>query len=815
MTSLQSDPDNASGEMPSLVVDAAMQYADNGIPVVLFDVRPGNHKQCGNLVGDASDDNDKWHEHVSSDKAVIRCWLDQFGARATGLATSPGAADCVVLDVDKPDEIPVDWWQRLDTAVFQSTRTDDDRRGHYWFDLPPGERFENFSFPWGEVRCDGGGLILWPTRHAKTAAGGRYKWIRQGDTQPLPDAVATMLRTKGQRQGGVVPVTAADVKAFCAAHVGNEHPPALANLTRRLAAEQTDTRSLLRMYLRIAAQEARVSMYPYQTAIDELRKAAARSYALRGRTLDEVDFTGLVRNGIAQARLKTIEQCEAEANRQYGSAHNSEENTGSLDAVNADLARDESADAGQPDQSADPSGNAVDSDDATTDDEAESFWSSSPQLSDLRQFAHARMVGQWAMLGNALARIIAHIPPHVVLPPTVGDYASLNLFVAVVGRSGDSKSASMAAASSWLRTEPDYPPSKPGSGEGLAKCFAYVRTLPQNQGGGREQTGKQWSVLAKIPEVDTLTATAARGGATIMSTLREGWSGERLGTDYASDEKRIVLEANRYRLCLVIGVQPGRAGALFDDAEGGTPQRILWLPSADPDMPETEPDEPPALDLGRWESQTPVIDIDISRNRLLADRADPTKFDVLAIPDVAREQVKATRRAVARGDAGVDPLDGHKLLVRLKVAAALMVLERRRQTITESDWERAGIVMAVSDRTRAHVLNQLQRNRAEANRSRGTDEAVREMAKTKVISAERQRITGMAARIVDKLGENDGQSLAVLRRNLSAKTNRDVFDDAVTYAVESALLRREDFIARNGQEGTRLWLASANGSGVS
>lgn len=83
--------------------------------------------------------------------------------------------------------------------------------------------------------------------------------------------------------------------------------------------------------------------------------------------------------------------------------------------------------------------------------DAESFWSSSQQLRDLRQFAHARMVGRWAMLGNALARVIAHVPPHVVLPPTVGDHASLNLFVAIVGRSGDSKSASMAAAGSWLR----------------------------------------------------------------------------------------------------------------------------------------------------------------------------------------------------------------------------------------------------------------------------------------------------------------------------------------------------------------------------
>jgi hypothetical protein len=48
------------------------------------------------------------------------------------------------------------------------------------------------------------------------------------------------------------------------------------------------------------------------------------------------------------------------------------------------------------------------------------------------------------------------------------------------------------------------------------------------------------------------------------------------------------------RLTMILGVQPARAGTLFDEGEvgGGTPLRFLWFPSVDPDMPEVRPEEP-------------------------------------------------------------------------------------------------------------------------------------------------------------------------------------------------------------------------------
>jgi hypothetical protein len=444
----------------------------------------------------------------------------------------------------------------------------------------------------------------------------------------------------------------------------------------------------------------------------------------------------------------------------------------------------------------------------------ESFWSSSQQLTDLRQFARARMVGPFAMLGNCLARAVSAIPPHVVLPPTIGSHASLNLFVALVGKSGDTKSTAMRASADWLKIEPDYAPCKPGSGEGLAKCFAYVRKLSANQGGGYDQIGKQWSVLAKIPEVETLSATAARGGATIMSTLREGWSGERLGTDYAGDEKRIVLSDNRYRLCMVIGVQPAKAGPLFDDADGGTPQRFLWLPTTDPDIADTEPDEPPLLDLGRWidppkrasSGSFVAFDADNERCRKLSEPADSTEFVVLDIPETARALIKETRRAIARGDESVDPLDSHKLLCRLKVAAALMVLEARQHTITESDLERAGFVMAVSDATRKQVLDELNNRSVEENANRGAAAGVRDdIAEQVKLDRAVKRVSDNIARLL--LHKFPGHAArADVRKRLNSR-DRDYLEDAEAVLIEAGRIEKLRSASNTGSDGYILRLA--------
>ena len=140
---------------------------------------------------------------------------------------------------------------------------------------------------------------------------------------------------------------------------------------------------------------------------------------------------------------------------------------------------------------------------------------------------------------------------------------------------------SMSAAQEWLTVDPQPKPTKPATGEGLANLYADVQKVV----GVSTQVGLEWSVLARIPEVETLTKTGARSGSTIMSELRSGFSGERLGHDYRS-ANRITICDHRYRLAMTVGVQPHLAKPLLDDVGAGTPQRFVWLPVNDPGAPE-------------------------------------------------------------------------------------------------------------------------------------------------------------------------------------------------------------------------------------
>lgn len=75
------------------------------------------------------------------------------------------------------------------------------------------------------------------------------------------------------------------------------------------------------------------------------------------------------------------------------------------------------------------------------------FWSQTDELAHIHRFARARRVSPYATLGCVLRRATACIEPDVVLPPTIGGYASVNLYTASAGVSGQGKGAADAAGS--------------------------------------------------------------------------------------------------------------------------------------------------------------------------------------------------------------------------------------------------------------------------------------------------------------------------------------------------------------------------------
>ena len=216
------------------------------------------------------------------------------------------------------------------------------------------------------------------------------------------------------------------------------------------------------------------------------------------------------------------------------------------------------------------------------------FWPERDILRYIYTYARAARVSPWALLGVLLVRTAARIPSNVVLPPLVGGRVSLNTYVALTSESGGGKgSAENAADDAGLELGIEPVPSiGPGSGEGIGHLFAAY---------DKKKDGVVMhapSVILSAAEIDTLAALKNRQGSTLMAELRKGWFGEPLGFGYVDKAKRIPVERHRYRLGLVIGVQPARAQTVLEDVGAGTPQRLLWLPGDDLDAPDVAPARP-------------------------------------------------------------------------------------------------------------------------------------------------------------------------------------------------------------------------------
>ncbi|MBF9315244.1 bifunctional DNA primase/polymerase [Mycobacteroides chelonae] len=768
------------------LADAAHAYATAGIGVL--PVNPARPKNPGSYVGKG------WPDKSSADADQTTAWWQRWPNASIALHTGKSGVVAFDLDIDVlPGELA---WMR--EGLFQASRSSGER-GHYVFATT--ETFVSGDLTLaggtvvGQIRSGNSVIIAQPSAHPKAdSEGGQYRWHRPGVVPPLPETAHSYLRTVATRlvprhQGGGLVVGDETVRQFIAQTTENSRPKALVALTRTVRQVRAGTRDETRNALRIAAGEARIGLYPFTRAIDEIESAARESYTARGEDFDSHigahEYQRLVINGVKIALGRSMEDLRAEANRMFGTNHRDTAGTfENLTFVTED-------------------GQAVD---------AEAFWSARDVLADLRQYAQARQVAPWAVLGYVLARAVCAIPPHVVLPALVGSEASLNLFVALVGKSGGGKGGASGAAHGWLRTNPDTVTRSPGSGEGMAKEYAYK----QRSGGIWSQVGLRTAVLFDAPEIDSVAALKARSGSTLMPQLRSAYSGEELGFSYADPTKAIRLCAHRYRLCLTVGVQPGRGSGLLDDADGGTPQRFVWLPTTDPDNPAELPEIPAVYELPMWPVSAGASKVVLGSTSVVGLLDVPAKAGdlyVLGVPDVARNAIREHRYKTLRGDSGTDPLDGHRLLCRLKVAAALMWLDRRNDAVSEQDWELAGTVMAVSDVTRRSVVAALADKAQAYDRARGRADAIRADAADEVradLEAERvEKITKNIVSILDSAGGEESRSN--IRRKLRDR-DRAFFDERVEAVILEAGIVEVVKSAGRGSKGYRLRLVESGDS---
>lgn len=738
------------------LLKAAMTYAKAGWYVLPTD--PADIKNPGSVV------KGRWHEKSSRDPEQIRRW---WTANPNyGIALHCGRSGAGVFDLDMDSLNCIDGYGLSGIAdalraagAVQATRRDGDR-GHYMFLLPDdGKEYGNSAGAFtvaGEFRGKNGVIIAAPTPHPDAdAKGGEYRQVRTGPLGPLPDVLRECLTEAGETAD---PLTDAEMDTFLDTHTGDgcgrehcQHTIAgqVTQLRQRIADGASRHESLVSV-APWAFAEAMAGCYPAREAFGTLHRVYAEHF--------DPDAEPQRIASLGAEYMRIVQWAMAVAVADPDRAHRND---------------------GSP-----------------SDAELEAFWSARSELRDLRQFARARCVGPWSTFGSVLARVIATIPPNVVLPATIGSEGSLNLFVALVARSGFGKNTSEAAAEDFVAGETHVFVATPGSGEGIPKQYAYVR---KPRGQNPEQINLRNAVMLTVSEVDTFAALGSRSASTLMPELRKAWMGERLGFGYADVEKAVAIMAHRYRMTMIVGVQPGRGGTLLQDADGGTPQRFIWLPTTDPDAPDEPPDEPEPLRLPAWPTPGEQLNAnpepcdgdgddgqpvrlkfgptDPHRLHLPVDKAE---FHVLGLPPSVVETVRGEQRAKLRGEVSqAKALDAHATLARLKVAVGLMWMNGRTDKVSEEDWELSGVVMGVSNAVRAEVQAALRSNAAKWDRDRGRRDADREVAKTERLHE--ADIARVAERIRRLLRAENNRPKAEFRRNIGR--DKPYFDDALSLLV--------------------------------
>ena len=416
----------------------------------------------------------------------------------------------------------------------------------------------------------------------------------------------------------------------------------------------------------------------------------------------------------------------------------------------------------------------------------ENFWDERAYLKHIRDAAHSRQRSAPAVLGVVLARTAAMVSHRLRLPAIVGSPAGLSLITVVLAPPGVGKSTANAIGSVLLPTHGDVADQLPiGSGEGFAEVFFGM--VEETGDNGRSQKVRQQvrnNAYFFVDEGQVLAEIGSRKNATLLPTIRSAFSGATLGQTNASEERKRIIPGGSYTVGITVAMQTVLAGALLEDAEGGTPQRMLWLPAIDPTIPDTPPPWPGKLP---WASPS-----SFELDRLRTEVASPFRSLYMTVAEPIKQEIRVADLARARGQSQVALLDAHEGLLRLKVAALLTILDGRLD-VSEDDWRLSGAVKAMSDVTRTSVERAVRR-RAEEQEAERSARLARRAADAESISAQR-KVVDCSRKVARKVwSEPDRWTFSGLRRWMSHW--RDVFPEAVEVAVAEGWVVE---LSENGQ----------------
>lgn len=367
------------------------------------------------------------------------------------------------------------------------------------------------------------------------------------------------------------------------------------------------------------------------------------------------------------------------------------------------------------------------------------FWKTKT-LQHIKMGALSAIVSPDAVLHAVLARVAAFTSHNLLLPPIIGGQSPLNYFAAIVAPSGGGKS-SAAKAAARLLPAPAHLEGRDilqvGTGEGLIESF-----LEKDPDTG-EKVQMHNNLFVYVDEGEILRKYARRDGTTLDVVIRTAHSGGALGQHNASKATSRFVSPNSYRLGLVVGFQPQKAGALLtpESVDGGTPQRFVWAAGQISQSDRIKMDD--FRDRFEWPGE-------LRLPSATWNREGEVKISPLLVRAIQDYQLDV----LSGREAPAHPLDAHETLITLRMAVLLGLLEGRPGPNSE-DHERARTLWRVNAQVRRWVVKEVQN----ADQDELNEQIRRDMqrAQAQVVAREwapdnQRRLREQVLRIVEKHG---------------------------------------------------------------
>ncbi|NKY19741.1 hypothetical protein [Tsukamurella spumae] len=390
------------------------------------------------------------------------------------------------------------------------------------------------------------------------------------------------------------------------------------------------------------------------------------------------------------------------------------------------------------------------------------FFSATPFLRAIRNWARANSINPWSAFAAAMEAILGHVGPHVVIPQIVGGkLGSLNTVVVFVAHPGGGKGTVFEIRVRLGGTEePIGAPviDTPGSGAAVPEAFASPETTEL---GEKRMLIRNASAILRYNEITQFADIVTRKGDTMDAELLKSYSAEGHGSRVKNSP--CWTQDHETRSGFAINCQPEAGQSVTGDinAATGKVQRTLYMPaefiSDEPTEEELaavkadlyghenpDDDDLSAYDDPEFERVSEPFTVYLhplfgtTRYNAAGYVAGEQDFHLIKVHKAVRDLIKQMRR-VRGWDAEFDARDTHAALTRLKVAVALTVMHGG-YLVTVRWWNLAGLVMQTSNAGRTIAYNgasKAKRNEARAEGETSAERRDAEAEKLKELKAER------------------------------------------------------------------------------